>query len=132
VPERICKEISLFAAIANAMTLPIVPDFGKHGIFSLKEFSALFHRVFRHVLGSSTYCRELQSFAQKRSTSGNQMAKIYFMREGLTGRVDPVAEKPLGWCIEKLGLQMRDWWADLETKFTIDNWKSGYYFSPAH
>jgi hypothetical protein len=83
------------------------------------------------------------------------MAKICFMREGLTGRADPVAEKPLAWCIEKLGLQTRDWWADLETKFTIDkwielspysqlrwvviqldeteasdNWKSGYYFSP--
>jgi hypothetical protein len=83
------------------------------------------------------------------------MAKICFMREGLTGRADPVAEKPLGRCIEKLGLQTRDWWADLETKFTIDkwielspysqlrwvviqldeteasdNWKSGYYFSP--
>lgn len=40
------------------------------------------------------------------------MAKICFMREGLTGRADPVAEKPIGWCIEKLGLQMRDWWAD--------------------
>jgi hypothetical protein len=63
--------------------------------------------------------------------------------------------KPLAWCIEKLGLQTMDWWADLETKFTIDkwlelagysrprwvviqldvteaggNWKSGYYFSP--
>jgi hypothetical protein len=83
------------------------------------------------------------------------MAKICFMREGLTGRVDPAAEKPLSWCIEKLGLQTRDWWGDLETKFTIDkwlelagysrprwvviqldeteasgNWKSGYYFSP--
>jgi hypothetical protein len=83
------------------------------------------------------------------------MAKICFMREGLTGRADPVAEKPLVWCIEKLGLQAADWWADLETKFTIDkwielspysrprwviiqvdeieasgNWKSGYYFSP--
>jgi hypothetical protein len=83
------------------------------------------------------------------------MAKIYFMREGLTGRVHPEAEKPLSWCIEKLGLQMRDWWADLETKFTVDkwlelspysrvrwvliqldeteangNWKLGYYFSP--
>jgi hypothetical protein len=83
------------------------------------------------------------------------MAKICFMREGLTGRVDPVAEKPVSWCIEKLDLQMRDWWADLETQFTIDkwlelspysrmrwvliqldeteasdNWKSGYYFSP--
>jgi hypothetical protein len=83
------------------------------------------------------------------------MAKICFMKEGLTGRVDPVAEKPLTWCIEKLGLQTEDWWADLETKFTIDkwielspysklrwviiqldeteasgNWKSGYYFSP--
>ena len=77
------------------------------------------------------------------------------MREGLTGRVDPVAEKPLFWCIEKLGLQSADWWADLETKFTVDrwlelsgysrmrwviiqldeteassNWKTGYYFSP--
>jgi hypothetical protein len=83
------------------------------------------------------------------------MAKICFMREGLTGRVDPIAEKPLRWCIEKLGLQRRDWWSDLETKFTIDKWlerspysrlrwvvirleeteaneewKSGYYFSP--
>jgi hypothetical protein len=83
------------------------------------------------------------------------MAKICFMREGLTGRADPVAEKPLAWCIEELGLQPADWWADLETKFTIDkwlelspysrlrwvliqldeaeasdNWKSGYYFSP--
>jgi hypothetical protein len=83
------------------------------------------------------------------------MAKICFMREGLTGRVDPVAEKPLAWCIETLGLQTADWWADLETKFTIDKWlelagysrprwvvirleeieasgewKSGYYFSP--
>jgi hypothetical protein len=77
------------------------------------------------------------------------------MKEGLTGRADPVAEKPLAWCIEKLGLQRADWWADLETKFTIDkwfelspysrprwviiqldenessgNWKTGYYFSP--
>jgi hypothetical protein len=83
------------------------------------------------------------------------MAKICFMKEGLTGRVDPVAEKPLIWCIEKLGLQRADWWADLETKFRIDkwlelspysrlrwviiqldeteasdNWKTGYYFSP--
>jgi hypothetical protein len=83
------------------------------------------------------------------------MAKICFMKEGLTGRADPVAERPLVWCIEKLGLQRADWWADLETKFTIDkwielspysrprwviiqvdeieasgNWKSGYYFSP--
>ena len=83
------------------------------------------------------------------------MAKICFMREGLTGRVAPVAEKPLAWCIETLGLQRRDWWADLETQFTIDKWlelslfsrprwvliqveeteasgewKSGYYFSP--
>jgi hypothetical protein len=83
------------------------------------------------------------------------MAKICFMREGLTGRVDPVAEKPLGWCIEKLGLQSTDWWADLETKFTVDKWlelspfsrfrwviiqldeteasgtwTTGYYFSP--
>jgi hypothetical protein len=58
-------------------------------------------------------------------------------------------------CIAKLGLQTRDWWADLETKFTIDkwlepspysrlrwvliqldeteasdNWRRGYYFSP--
>ena len=39
------------------------------------------------------------------------------MKEGLTGRADPVAEKPLVWCIEKLGLQTADWWADLETKF---------------
>jgi hypothetical protein len=86
---------------------------------------------------------------------GNQMAKICFMREGLTGRVDPVAEKPLAWCIEELGLRTADWWADLETKFIIDkwielspysqlrwvlirldeteasgNWKIGYYFSP--
>lgn len=77
------------------------------------------------------------------------------MKEGFTGRVDPVAEKPLAWCIEMLGLQTADWWADLETKFTIskwlelspnsrlrwlviqldeteasDNWKTGYYFSP--
>jgi hypothetical protein len=83
------------------------------------------------------------------------MAKICFMREGLTGRVDPAAEKSLSWCIEKLGLQTRDWWADPETQFTIDKWlelspysrlrwvliqldeseasdkwKSGYYFSP--
>jgi len=83
------------------------------------------------------------------------MAKICFMKEGLTGRADPVAEKPLVWCIEKLGLQRADWWADLETKFRIDkwlelspysslrwviiqldeaeasgNWKTGYYFSP--
>jgi hypothetical protein len=83
------------------------------------------------------------------------MAKICFMREGLTGRVHPVAEKPLIWCIETLGLQRKDWWANLETQFTIDkwlelspfsrprwvviqldeteasdNWKSGYYFSP--
>jgi hypothetical protein len=83
------------------------------------------------------------------------MAKICFMREGLTGRANPVAEKPLAWCIEELGLQTADWWADLETKFTIDkwielspysqlrwvlirldeteasgNWKIGYYFSP--
>ena len=83
------------------------------------------------------------------------MAKICFIREGLTGRADPVAEKPLVWCIEKLGLQRADWWADLETKFRIDkwlelspysslrwviiqldeaeaggNWKTGYYFSP--
>jgi hypothetical protein len=83
------------------------------------------------------------------------MAKICFMREGLTGRIAPVAEKPLAWCIEKLGLQRRDWWGDLETQFTIDkwlelspysrlrwvmiqvdeieasdSWKSGYYFSP--
>jgi hypothetical protein len=50
------------------------------------------------------------------------MAKICFMREGLTGRADPAAEKPLSWCIEKLGLQTRDWWGDLETKFTIDKW----------
>jgi hypothetical protein len=77
------------------------------------------------------------------------------MREGLTGRVDPAAEKPLIWCIEKLGLETRDWWANLDTQFTVDrwlelsgysrvrwvliqldeteasdNWKSGYYFSP--
>jgi hypothetical protein len=83
------------------------------------------------------------------------MAKICFMREELTGRANPVAEKPLAWCIEELGLQTADWWADLETKFTIDkwlelsgysrprwvviqvdvteaggNWKTGYYFSP--
>ena len=83
------------------------------------------------------------------------MAKICFMKEGLTGRADPVAQKPLVWCIEKLGLQWADWWADLGTKFTIDkwlelspysslrwviiqldepeasgNWKTGYYFSP--
>jgi hypothetical protein len=83
------------------------------------------------------------------------MAKICFMKEGLTGRADPVAEKPLAWYIEKLGLQRADWWADLETKFKIDkwlelspysslrwviiqldeaeasgNWKTGYYFSP--
>jgi hypothetical protein len=83
------------------------------------------------------------------------MAKICFMREGLTGRANPVAEKPLAWCIEELGLQTADWWSDLETQFTIDkwielspysrlrwvviqpdeteasdNWKSGYYFSP--
>jgi hypothetical protein len=84
------------------------------------------------------------------------MAKICFMKEGLTGPADPVAEKPLTWCIEKLGLQTADWWADLETKFTIDkwlelspysrprwvviqldeteaaggDWKTGYYFSP--
>jgi hypothetical protein len=84
-----------------------------------------------------------------------QMAKICFMREGLTGRADPEAEKSLNWCIEKLGLQARDWWADPGTKFSIDkwlelspysrvrwvliqldeteasgNWKTGYYFSP--
>jgi hypothetical protein len=83
------------------------------------------------------------------------MAKICFMREGLTGRADPVAEKPLTWCIEKLGLRRADWWAELGTTFSIDkwlelspysrlrwvliqldeteasgNWKSGYYFSP--
>jgi hypothetical protein len=83
------------------------------------------------------------------------MAKICFMKEGLTGRADPVSEKPITWCIEKLGLQTEDWWADLETKFTIDkwlelspysrlrwvviqldeteasgDWKTGYYFSP--
>jgi hypothetical protein len=77
------------------------------------------------------------------------------MREGLTGRADPVAEKPLRWCIEKLRLQSADWWADLETTFTVDkwlelspysrlrwvliqldeneatgNWEPGYYFSP--
>ena len=82
------------------------------------------------------------------------MAKIFFMREGLTGRADPVAEKPLAWCIEKLGLQRADWWDDLEM-FKIGkwlelspysslrwviiqldeteasgNWKTGYYFSP--
>jgi hypothetical protein len=36
------------------------------------------------------------------------MAKICFMREGLTDRADPVAEKPLVWRIEKLGLQAAD------------------------
>jgi hypothetical protein len=95
------------------------------------------------------------TYPQKRVRFGNQMAKICFMREGLTGRVDPVAEKPLGWCVEKLGLRTRDWWADSETTFTVDrwlelspysrlrwvliqldetesrgNWKTGYYFSP--
>jgi len=36
------------------------------------------------------------------------MAKICFMKEGLTGRADPVAEKPPVWCIEKLAPQRAD------------------------
>ena len=81
------------------------------------------------------------------------MAKICFIREGLTGRADPVAEKASRFVY--LGLSNEGLVGDLETQFTIDKWlelsphsrlrwvviqldeteassvwKPGYYFSP--
>jgi len=84
------------------------------------------------------------------------MAKIWFVKDGMTGQGDPVSEKPLAWCIRNLGLTSQDWKADLDSGFTVGDktdlspysnsrwvviqvdedeagskWKTGYYFSPS-
>jgi hypothetical protein len=97
----------------------------------------------------------MQGFAQMKLRFEEPDGKDLFHERRIDRPSNPVAEKPLAWCIEELGLQTADWWADLETKFTIDkwielspysqlrwvlirldeteasrNWKIGYYFSP--
>jgi hypothetical protein len=160
VPDCIFNEIGPFALIALAVTLPMcrilantgfLPNVIASPFVPHKEFRL--RHVLRSVSGSLTYWKtELRS---GENHFGESDGKICFMREGLTGRVNPVAEKPLAWCIEKVGLQTKDWWGHLETQFTIDKWlelsgysrprwvllrleeieasgewKSGYYFSP--
>lgn len=82
------------------------------------------------------------------------MAKIWFVKEGLTGQGDPVAEKTLNWCVQNLGLKPTDWKSSLNSPLTLGqrtalseysnlrfvvisleeneatiDWKAGYYFS---
>jgi hypothetical protein len=48
------------------------------------------------------------------------MPSIWFAKEGKVQAGDPIAQKPVDWCVKNLGLQPGNWIADLgQTNLTI-------------